>query len=140
MSDEESVVPKLMQHVRTGYSVDGQQRVHFDRETAVAILLIRNVLFINNFWWMKDEGWPESATKMISLNVNVNDVVAWGCADAIELEYSEIQDLYEHWERDQSWGSAVWYCKKIKMFPQKPVADLIRAQGIWDLDNMGLEK
>lgn len=112
----------------------------FDSNIALAVLLLSDVIFTNSFWWKKEDGWPEDACKYISLNVNQNDILAWGCADAIELEHSEIESLYEHWEKDRAWGPAVWYCKKVKMMPQKPVADSIRNVGVWDIDNMGLEK
>ena len=113
--------------------------VVFEKEIALAILLLSSTVFLNDHWWMKDEGWPEDACNTASLNVNQNDILAWGVADAEEMKYSDIQDVYEHWEKDPSWGPAVWFCKKMNMMPQKPVADSIRAGGIWDLDSMGLE-
>jgi hypothetical protein len=64
----------------------------------------------------------------------------WGAADACEMNYDEIETVYNYWEKDPHWGTAVWYCKKLNMMPQKPVADSIRKAGIWDIDNMGLEK
>lgn len=114
--------------------------VIFEKEVALAILLMAKVIFTNDHWWTKDEGWPEAATKITSLNVNQNDVLMWGAADAHELMYSEIQEVYEYWEKDPMWGTAIWYCKKMDMMPQKAVADMIRKDGIWDIDNMGLGK
>ncbi len=112
----------------------------FEDEIALAILLYAGVIFTNDHWWMKEEGWPEDACKVVSLNVNQNDVLMWGCADAHELKHSQIQEVYEYWEKDPHWGTAVWYCKEMNMMPQKPVADSIRKGGIWDIDNMGLAK
>lgn len=112
----------------------------FEENYALAILLISEVVFINDHWWKKQHGWPEDACKRPSINVNTNDVLAWGCADAIEMDYDDLEDVYTHWEKDPAWGTAVWYCKKLNMMPQKPVADSIRKMGIWDIDNMGLEK
>ena len=112
----------------------------FEPEIALAVLLFAQVVFVNDHWWMKDEGWPESACKVTSLNVNTNDVLYWGCADACEMKHSEIEEVYTYWEKDPSWGTAVWYCKKMNLMPQKPVADSIRKGGIWDIDNMGLQK
>jgi len=120
-------------------SRDGIKELIFEKEIAIAILLIEGVIFINNHWWMKDQGWPEDACKRISLNVNQNDVMMWGCADAETLDYADIEDVYSHWEKDRNWGTAIWYCKKLNMMPQKPVADRIRSGGIWDIDQMGLQ-
>ena len=112
----------------------------FEDEIALAVLLYSQVVFTNDHWWMKEEGWPEDACKVTSLNVNTNDVLFWGCADACEMKHSEIEEVYTYWEKDPAWGTAVWYCKKMNLMPQKPVADSIRKGGIWDIDNMGLQK
>lgn len=120
--------------------------VMFEAEVALAVLLLADVVFTNDHWWMKDEKyaegpvWPEAACKITSLNVNTNDVLMWGCADACEMTHAEIEEVYDYWDKDPSWGTAVWYCKKMNMMPQKPVADSIRKQSIWDIDSMGLEK
>ena len=111
----------------------------FEEEEALAVLLFTKTVFLNNHWWKKNEGWPEDACKVTSLNVNQNDVLMWGAADACEMMYSEIEEVYDYWEKDPMWGTAVWYCKKMNMMPQKPVAESIRKSGIWDIDNMGLE-
>ena len=52
---------------------------------------------------------------------------------------SELRELYDHWEKDPSWGPAVWCCKKRNEMPQKPVYDMIQAAGIWDLESMYLK-
>ena len=112
----------------------------FETDIALSILLYAGVVFTNDYWWKKDEDWPDDACKVPSLNVNQNDVLMWGCADAHEMKYSQIEEVYTHWEKDPVWGTAVWYCKEMNMMPQKPVADYIRKAGIWDIDNMGLQK
>lgn len=113
--------------------------VMFEETDALAVLLINNQVFLNDHWWMKDEGWPEDACKVTSLNVNCNDVFCWGCADADEMNYSDIQDVYEHYIKDPYWGTAVWCIKKRNLMPQKPVYDSIMKDGIWDLDSMNLQ-
>ncbi len=110
----------------------------FETDIALAVLLFAEVVFTNDHWWASD--WPEEAKKITSLNVNTNDVLMWGCADACEMKHSQIEEVYTYWEKDPSWGTAVWYCKEMNMMPQKPVADAIRKAGIWDIDNMGLQK
>ena len=110
----------------------------FETEIALAVLLFAQVVFTNDHWWEKE--WPERAKKITSLNVNQNDVLMWGAADAHEMTHSQIEEVYTYWEKDPAWGTAVWYCKEMNMMPQKPVADSIRKGGIWDIDNMGLQK
>lgn len=114
-----------------------EKEMIFKDNVALSVLLFTEVIFLNDHWW--ENSWPEEARKITSLNVNVNDVLMWGCADAIEMEYDELQTVYEYWEKDPIWGTAVWYCKKQNLMPQKPVAEEIRKMGIWDIDNMGLQ-
>lgn len=101
----------------------------FESREALAVLLASEVLFLNDFWW--EEDWPERARKQISINVNCSDIFYWGCADAEELTFSELQSLYDHWIKDKGWGAAVWCIKKRKQTPQKPVLEAILKGGIW---------
>ena len=121
----------------------------FDENEALAHLLATSQVFLNSHWWMKEKeltadekhkAWPEAACNTFSINANCNDVFAWGCADAEEVEYHELESLYEHYHKDPSWGTAIWCIKKRKEMPQKPVEEAIRKSGIWDLDSMGLEE
>lgn len=109
----------------------------FEESSALAMLLINEVIFINDHHWASE--WPADAKAETSLNVNCGDVFAWGFADAEGLSYNEIESLYEHYEKDQIWGPAVWCIKKRKLMPQKPIYEAIQAVGIWNLDEMGLE-
>lgn len=109
----------------------------FEEQPAIALMLINEVIFLNDHWWEKD--WPEKAKQIPSLNVNCNDVFYWGCADAEEMMYDEIQDVYDHYIKDPGWGTAVWCIKKRNLMPQKPVYDMIQKEGIWNLDEMNLE-
>lgn len=111
--------------------------IKIDKNMALTTLLYAGVVFTNDHMWEDD--WPKDAKRTISINVNTNDVLIWGCADASEMEYREIADVYDHWEKDPVWGTAVWYCKKENMMPQKPVAEKIRKAGIWNIDSMGLQ-
>ena len=54
------------------------------------------------------------------------------------LSLPELQDLYDHWEKDKEWGPAVWCIKKRKQLPQRPVLEAIERAGIWDLRSLGL--
>lgn len=102
----------------------------------LAILLIKEKVFLNAHWWEKE--WPEKARRTTSVNALCNDVFMWGYADVETMEYADIPDVYEHFEKDADWGVEVWCIKKRRMMPQRPVYDRIKKQGIWDLDTMGL--
>ena len=110
----------------------------FEEDYALAHLLINDVVFLNSNWWK--DSWPDEAKKAFSINVNTNDVFAWGCADAESIKFEELQEVYDYWKKDPSWGTAVWAIKKHNMMPQKPVYDYIMKGGIWDLDSMELER
>jgi hypothetical protein len=107
-------------------------------EDYLKVLLCEDVLFINNGWWATEKGeWPKDH---ITVHVNCNDVFAWGCADAEDITYSELEDLYNMWKKDPNWGPAVWCIKKRKQMPQKPVEKLINDADIWNLKEILNEK
>lgn len=108
----------------------------FEEEAALAHLLMNEVVFLNSHWWKEE--WPEEARKRTSLNVNCNDVFAWGCADAESMLHDDIENLYRMWLKDPAWGSAVWCMIRRNQMPQKPVEKRIRDAGIWDLDALKL--
>jgi hypothetical protein len=111
------------------------QEDYEEPEYKLAHLLAKEVVFTNNGWWFKEENkpWQEDYT---TLHVNCNDVFAWGAADAENITFSEISELYEIWKKDEVWGPAIWCVKKRKMIPQDPVVKLIKDAGIWDLDEI----
>lgn len=115
----------------------GEARIDFEPELALAALLMNEVIFLNDHWWHKNL--PDNVRKMFSVNVNCNDVFAWGCADAEECTYGELQEVYDHWHKDPSWGGAVWCIKKRGEMPQRPVEKRITDGGIWDLSSMMLK-
>ena len=125
------------------------EEIIFDGNDALAHLLAEGQVFLNSHWWYeekhmqadeKHKAWPEAACKTFSINANCSDVFAWACADAEEVEYHELESLYEHYHKDPMWGTAVWCIKKRNEMPQKPVYESIMKCGIWDLDSMGLEE
>ncbi len=115
----------------------GEDDPEFASEEALAVLLMDRVVFLNAHHWRED--WPEDAKKTTSIFVNSSDVFVWGCADAEELPFSELESLYKHYSKDKSWGSAVWCIKQIGRMPQRPVYEAIQKEGIWDLDTMELK-
>ena len=99
----------------------------FDHDLALAYLIVNGVVFINSYHW-ESEHHPER----ISVNVNCNDVFAWGCADAEELPYDEIEPLYREWTKSGSWGIVRWCCVRRSERPQGPVESDMRRAGEWD--------
>ncbi len=112
-------------------------KLEFESGNAASILLLDRAIFLNACWWKKN--WDEEARGLTTFHVNCNDVFSWGSSDAEILPYVELEDLYNCYVMDKSWGPAVWCIKQRGYMPQKPVYDAIQALGIWDLDKMNLE-
>lgn len=117
------------------FEIKGEQVVDFDDGAALAILFDEEIVFVNSPWYRTD--FPEEARKRANIHVICNDIFAWACSDAETLDMADIQDLYNHWLDDRSWGVALWCCKKRGDMPQAPVADAMRKAGI-DIDSLGL--
>ena len=107
-------------------------------DNMLAILLINEVVILNNFWWKTN--WPKDAQEATSLAVVCNDCFDWNSADAELITVFDIQDVFEHWEKDPECGSYIWCIKKRNMMPQKHVYDAIMKAGIWNLDEMYLQR
>lgn len=122
------------------YYTDVKDSLHnvtiFDSEIALATFLANDVVFLNENWW-KDE-WPEDAKATFAVAVNAGDTFAYACADAEDLTYAELEDLWDHFVLDENYGPMVWVCKKRKMKPIKHWCVAINATGIWNIDEMGL--
>jgi hypothetical protein len=116
---------------------DGATKNSFDQGRALAAMLLAEAIFLNSNWWFSS--WPDEAKKTVALCVNTNDVFAWGCADAENITYDQIEEVYRYWAKDPQWGTAIWAIINAKELPQRPVADSIRKAGIWDLDALTAE-
>lgn len=108
--------------------VSPPEKAIFEESMALALLLMNEVIFLDDHWFMGT--WPEDAKKTTSLNVNCNDVFVWGCADAEEIRFAQLEELYRLWLEFPDWGPAVWCCLNRKEMPQKPVTDAMRKSGI----------
>lgn len=106
-----------------------------EMEFKLAHLLLEGIIFCNNGWWLEKQGKPWQSD-YVTLHVICNDVFAWGCADAEDVTYKEIPDLYEMWRKDPQSGHEAWCIKKRKMMPQKPVEKMFRDDGIWNLEEL----
>lgn len=102
-----------------------------NEEEMLAYLITQGDVFLNNGHWKPD--WPKDKT---TLHVICNDVFAWGCADAEDLDFSEISVLYQMVLKDPIWGAAAFCIMKRKMQPQKPVADKMNSLKIWNIEEL----
>ena len=110
----------------------------FEESQAIAYLLATEILLSNRPWW--DKTLTKKQQQLTTLAVLCNDVFAWGCADAEDIDYDDLEDLWNYYVKDPVNGPIVWCIIKRKSMPQKPVYDDIQNAGIWDLNKIkGLE-
>ena len=109
----------------------------FDQDLALALLLLNHVCSIDINCDPKGASLPES--RSFPIWVNCSDIFVWGSADAESLPYDEVESLYTLWRRGPHWGGAIWCMIARKEMPQGPVEDVIRSEGIWDLDALKAE-
>ena len=109
---------------------NGEIKTDFDDLAALALLMAEGVVFINNHWWEKE--FSENQKRLFSINVNINDCFGPG-SDAEEIMYDELEDFFNHWERDNINGVIIWVAKKRKMMPLPYICKWIKEKGIWDL-------
>jgi hypothetical protein len=117
---------------------DGKEVKYFWIEEALKVLLDKEILFANSRKYLF-EGKEQPET--LCLFVNCNDVFAWGCADAEEITYHEVEDLFNHYIEKGNWGVVIWCMKKRNLQPQFPVKqDMIKA-GVWkkEFEKIGLK-
>lgn len=99
----------------------------FEDGIALAVLLAKEVAFINDHWWRQDLTKKDRGS--ISVQVVCSDIFAWGCADAERLPFNQIRRCYEAWEADPEWGAAAWCITQRQKLPQPPVADAMTKRG-----------
>lgn len=110
------------------YEIKG--KYHFNHVKALILLLEDNVLFLN------DGGEEGGVRRALGISINCNDIFGWGFADAEDLPYDELENLYKMWVKDKAWGEVAWCIQRRKRMPQKPVEELIREAGIWNLEDL----
>lgn len=111
------------------FDINGKQEI--DEEAAIAQLLDDGVLFANGRDYLNEDG--SKGGRTIVLFVNCSDVFAWGCADAEDVTYDELPDLFkQHMETPKGYGSIRWCCIKRNEKPQAPMIQLMKKNGVWD--------
>lgn len=104
---------------------------YVEDEEILGFLILKSQLFINNGHWNKD--WPKDK---ITVHANCNDVFSWGSADSEDVNFSDLREIYDMYLKDPILGVTAWCIKKRKCMPQKPVEDMFRKSGIWNLDEL----
>lgn len=121
-------------HPRVTYeTLEHEIKTDFENSHALALLLAHEVVFINNHWWEKD--YSEEQKRLFSINLIVNECFCYG-SDAEEVFYDELEDLYNHYEKDPDYGIVVWCAKKRKTLPLPGICKWIKSRGIWNLENI----
>ena len=113
---------------REVHGVSSSGKVYFFEDMALVALLEADVLFPNSFDISRD---GENLGHAVTLHVNCNDLFAWGCADAEDLRYNEIESLYNAWHEDSKWGVDKWCMHKRNQKPQNPVIKSMKKAGVW---------
>ena len=117
----------------------------FDDSKALSYLLRKDVLFLNTRPYIENPWAPKekrvvSESDTIVVFVNCNDVFAWGGADAetitgsdeVNFETNELYRLTSCVIDNEKWGSTKFACWKRNLQPQKPVANDMKKDGVWD--------
>lgn len=119
-------------------TIDPSEIDEDDTTDILAFLLAKGIVFVNTLTF-EDESEEEKLSKYarnaIGIYVNCNDLFFWGSADAIQLQYHQITNLYQHYLNE---GVDIWCCKQRNLMPQKPIADKYRKVG-FDIDSYGFE-
>lgn len=108
--------------------INAYQDYGFDPEFALAYLLTESVIFANSRDFLYD-GKPGGHT--IVLFVNVNDIFC-PAADAEDLDYHEIQALYDAYIKEMDLGVAKWAMKKRGYKPWKRHIERMKERGEWE--------
>lgn len=63
-----------------------------------------------------------------SLCILMNDVWSWASADAEQVEWDEIPEVYAIWKKHGWDGLLIWACKRRNCRPQKPLFDKLKPE------------
>lgn len=138
------------------FESDGKRHVFFDRDKAMALLLLDNVCntdsrrYLEVDWGPRDD-WEVGQDPTTVIFVNANDVFAWAVSDCVEVTSgdevhqdddgegkNELYELLKEHLADRRWGSIKWICKKRNMGPQSPIVRDMIKDGAWTPDMQSL--
>ena len=109
---------------------------HADEKFAIAHLLINDVIMVFQ-QYEKEKPYDERGS---GLSVLCSDTFAYACADAEDLPYNSILELYRRWREDPRWGVTQWISERRSMVPIPPLVDLMKKEGAWDETMQQIER
>ena len=110
------------------YHLKGQDPV-FDPDLAIARLVAEGVLILNTCRW--NEEWPKETQEAVILGVDCSDFFTPDSADAEEILYSEVRELYDLWAESPYWGPLKWCAVKRNVRPTPPIVEVMMRAGVW---------
>lgn len=115
---------------------EGKDREFCDNETALAVLLVNEVCFINERPYTHNfKNNPANIDgKTTTVHVNCNDLFYWASSDAEDLPIDEIGNLYRMWKNNPRWGAWKWCCLRANLRPQIPIVKDMKNDGYWDAE------
>lgn len=111
---------------------------YFDYESSLAALLKEGILFCNDRYFSSNkEG--KSEGKTIVLFVIANDIF-YPAANAEDLKFDEVPELYYAWTKDKNWGVIKWLSKKRNLQPRSSIRQNMKKDNVWEdwLDKLEL--
>lgn len=82
--------------------------------------------------------YPHPANRL-TIELNTNDVLAWGVADAIDMSYDMIKPVFWAAYDNGTLGVIAWVCiNDYKMQPQQEWIDVLKKANMWtdELENL----
>jgi len=120
-----------MTHSKYWFDIDG--KLVPDEEAMVAHLLEENILFVNSRRYVSDEKTNElSKNETLVLFLNCGDVFAWAYADAEDVSYDELPELFKMYEANPDCGPTQWVCIKRNQKPQTPIVKWMKEKNGWN--------
>lgn len=110
--------------------------VGFLQDMALAELVRSNFFYVQTCKLdMSDEDDQElldRGNRGLCLELNINDLLYWGCADSLQIAAEDIRPIYEAWKSCKKYAVDRWACIRLKEQPQAPIVKRMKEAGVWD--------
>lgn len=123
----------MTNHNEIKFECEGE--VYFNDNLAIAFFLQEEIVFLNDFWWVKKTGNNKDLCDKISVNVLLNDVFC-RASDSEVLTFDQIEPLYDLVMQNRYIGPVVWAMNVRKQLPMECWVKDINRTGIWSVDNI----
>lgn len=120
-------------HDKIKYEHQGQ--FYFNDNLALAFFLQEEIVFLNDFWWVKKTGKNKNVRDKISVNVLLNDVFCRDM-DSEVLTFDQIEPLYDLVMKNRCFGPIIWAMNVRKKLPMDCWIKEIDRTGIWTVDEI----